>query len=198
MLGVDTSSRLSVKDCLTNGMVGVDAIRKYFQSLSKNDWNLSDYPLTIQQFDTSKEQQFLPSARFKPLAWSVTVFGWGISGGGDTREEAFAQLRKHFDEYKATKPLPRPGTNKPIEFAPSVRMDAMGELAHDFAVKVLGFHENDTLFMSDESSLWDFHVEETNDTYIAKIKAAYDVDVNDLAEKGNISDILTRIQATQI
>jgi len=47
-------------------------------------------------------------------------------------------------------------------------------------------------FISDQSSLWDFHADGNNDVLIAKIRDIYDVDVSDI-ETGNIAEILERI-----
>jgi hypothetical protein len=49
-------------------------------------------------------------------------------------------------------------------------------------------------FISDESSLWDFLSETTNQAQIDRIRAAYGVDVSDLTD-GNLATILARIAA---
>ncbi len=51
-------------------------------------------------------------------------------------------------------------------------------------------------FVSDESSLWDFHTGETNKVLIAKIKDPYGVDVSDI-ESGNLAMILDRIATSR-
>jgi hypothetical protein len=72
-----------------------------------------------------------------------------MSASGDTRTEALEELRKNFDRFKATKSeLPRPGTNVPIEFAASDRVDQHTELAKDFFRWIL---EVDWAWISDES-----------------------------------------------
>ena len=40
----------------------------------------------------------------------------------------------------------------------------------------------DECFISDESSLWDFHGKESNDSYYLKIKEKFDVDVSDIKD----------------
>ena len=107
-------------------------------------------------------------------------------------------LAVRFDEVKADwqrqeKPLPRPGTKVPIEFAPSEHVHAHPELTDDFIRRVLGL---DWAFVSDRSSLWDFHTNETNDAFHAKIKETYGVDVSDI-ESGNLAEILGRIATQQ-
>ena len=58
------------------------------------------------------------------------------------------------EKAKEGKKLPRPGTHVEIEFASRDRVDAHAELAEDFIRRVLNL---DWAFVSDESSLWDFH-----------------------------------------
>ena len=92
------------------------------------------------------------------------------------------------------KPLPRPGTHVPIEFASRQRVSADPELAQDFIRRVLNL---DWAFISDESSLWDFHHAETNEALIAKIEEVYGVDVSDI-ESAKLSEILERIAAIRL
>ena len=47
-------------------------------------------------------------------------------------------------------------------------------------------------WISDESSLWDFHQDETNDPLVSRIKELYDVDVSDI-RSARLSEILERI-----
>jgi hypothetical protein len=83
----------------------------------------------------------------------------------------------------------RPGTKVPIEFAPSSRVSAHPGLRDEFIQRILGL---DRAFVSDESSLWAFHTENTNEVLNTKIKDAYGVDVSDL-KSGNLAEILERI-----
>lgn len=111
-------------------------------------------------------------------------------GGGNTPQEAFQDLRKKFERFKATgKELPRPGIKVPIQFAASPRVDRHAELARDFKRRVL---DVDWAWISDESSLGDFHGEETNDALIQKIQSIYGVNVSDITG-GNLADIFDRI-----
>jgi len=50
-------------------------------------------------------------------------------------------------------------------------------------------------WISDESSLWDFHGDENNEALVARIKEIYGVDVSDI-QAAKLSEILERI-ATQ-
>jgi hypothetical protein len=113
-----------------------------------------------------------------------------MSGGGNTKQEALEELRKSFDYFSATKKaLPRPGTRVPIEFATTVRVDRNVELAKDFIQRILGV---EWAWISDQSSLWDFHGDETNESLTEKIHQIYGVDVSDISS-GNLADIFDRI-----
>jgi hypothetical protein len=84
-------------------------------------------------------------------------------------------------------------TPRPIEFAPQDRVDAHPALLDDFIHRIL---ELEGAFISDESSLWDFHMDMNNEELLARIKQGYGVDVSDI-ESANIAEILERIAATR-
>jgi len=118
-----------------------------------------------------------------------------MSGNGSTKQEAVQELREKFDRFKAThEKLPRPGTKVPIEFVKSNRVDQHSELAKDFIQRVL---EIEWAWISDESSLWDFHGDETNESLTEKIRNIYGVDVSDITS-GNLADIFDRISNSRI
>ena len=81
--------------------------------------------------------------------------------------------------------------NPDPEFAPSQRVNAHRKLAEDFTRRVLGL---EWAWLSDESSLWDFHTEKTNDALLAKIRDVYGVDVSDISS-GRLYEIFERIAA---
>jgi hypothetical protein len=113
-----------------------------------------------------------------------------MSGNGNTRMEALEELGRNFDRFKATNSeLPRPGTKVPIEFASRNRVDQHSELANDFFQRIL---EVKWAWISDESTLGDFHDEETNDRLLEKIRRDYGVDVSDISN-GNVADIFDGI-----
>src|SRR5947207_4941381 len=152
---------------------------KWFLSLFKRDWNLSDYPISV------REHEIDPSyvgTRLKQHRYTAQIVNWWvISGGGDTKTEALQELQKSFaramaEKTKDGKKLPRPGTDVEIEFASRERVNAHAELAEDFVRRVLNV---DWAFISDESSLWDFHSSDDNQDLIAKINEVYGVDVSD-------------------
>lgn len=176
----------------------VRASWKLFLSTFKRDrdWMLSDYPIVI------REQQIDPSyagTRLKQHRYSASIVNWWVMTGlGDTKPEALQELDKRFvnaktDLARENKPLPRPGTHVPIAFASRQRVDAHPELAEDFIHRVLGV---DWAWISDGTSLWDFHHAENNDALIARIKEVYGVEVSDI-ESAKLSEILDRIAMQQ-
>jgi hypothetical protein len=78
-----------------------------------------------------------------------------------------------------------------LNFASNERVGRHAELAKDFVKRVLGV---DWAWISDESSLWDFHGEETNQSLVKKICEVYDVDFSNISS-GNLADIFDRILA---
>lgn len=113
-----------------------------------------------------------------------------MSGNGNTKIEALEGLRRNFERFKAANSeLPRPGTKVPIGFAIRNRVDQHSELANDFIQRIL---ELKWAWISDESTLGDFHDEETNERLLEKIRRDYGVDVSDISS-GNLADIFDRI-----
>jgi hypothetical protein len=171
------------------------ALWKLCLSYRKRDWDLSDYPVVLRTQIPDHASAY-DNPRFKLRRYVASIVNWHITGCGDTREEALHELSCTFKTIKtrkkeSEKPLPRPGTKVPIEFAPQHRVNAHKVLSDDFIHRVL---EMDSAWISDESSLWDFHANENNDTYYAKIKKIYGVDVSDI-KSARLCDIFDRIVA---
>jgi len=169
---------------------------KFCLSFRRSEWELNDYPVVVRE---QKTDQGYGASRFQQQRYLARVVKWWVlTGGGDTAQQVVRELTVQFDKIKTDwqhrgKPLPRPGTEVPIEFAPSEHVHAHSELTEDFIRRVLGL---DWAFVSDGSSLWDFHTNETNDALHAKIKETYGVDVSDI-ESGNLAEILDRIATKQ-
>lgn len=165
---------------------------KCFLSVFKSDWNLSDYPVSVRKQEVGPDHVGTRLKQHKFLAQIVNW--WVVSGSGDTEEEALQDLQKNFsaikvERAKSGKKLFRPGTQVEIEFASRERVDAHPELAEDFIHRVLNL---DWAWISDESSLWDFHSSDENLALIAKINEVYGVDVADI-ESAKLWQILDRI-----
>ena len=77
------------------------------------------------------------------------------------------------------------------ELASTTEVDKYESVAPDFFETVLGMSRNDCL-ITDESSLWDFHGETSNEPFYSKILEIYGVDVSDI-ENGNLAKIFQRI-----
>ena len=133
---------------------------KFCISFRKRDWQLADYPVVIrkQRLETGSEPS--PSAR-RSATYSATIVNWWVmTGGGETPAKTMANLVDQFGRMKEarhsdSKAMPRP----------------------EFIQRVLGL---DWALVSDESSLWDFHTENTNEVLNTKIKKVYGVEVSDL------------------
>ncbi len=164
-------------------------------SVRKRDWKLDDYPVV------TREQEAYPAydgTRLKQHRYVSSILNWGLVGLGDSERESLQELQNNFATAKGERartrtPLPRPGTRVPIEFASQERVGAYPELTEDFTRRVL---ELDWVWISDESSLWDFHHNETNDALITKVREVYGVDVSDI-ESARLSEILERIATVQ-
>ena len=78
-----------------------------------------------------------------------------------------------------------------FELASTTEIDKYEFLATEFFEKILGMNRNDCL-ITDESSLWDFHSERSDEPFYSKILEAYGVDVSDIAN-GNLVRIFQRI-----
>jgi hypothetical protein len=171
---------------------------KWAMSFRAHDWQLADYPIFVRRQLPDPDCVFDHNPRFKLHNYVAAIINWHVDGFGETREDALSDLHAKYLARKAKlaeegKPLPRPGTNVPIEFASQERVNAHPDLAQDFIRRVL---ELPWAFISDKSSLWDFHAGGINGASVAKIKEVYDVDVSDI-ESGNLGEILDRIAASQ-
>lgn len=173
---------------------GCVAVGKWLLSFTKSEWSFEDYPVAIRRHKHNPDEA--PS-RLKPVAVSAAIVNWwALSGSGDTPETAVSDLKQNFARQVEArrsegKRMPRPGSHVPLEFASTENVDSHCELAADFIRRVL---ELEWAFISDESSLWDFHDEDTNDRLMSKIKEVYGIDVSDI-ESARLYEIFDRIKA---
>jgi len=166
------------------------AIAKRILSYGKSDWDLTDYPIRIRQQKPADEDM---EGRLKLIPWSVQIINWWQMGGsGETKDEALANLRTCFDNYRSSHDyIPRPGTGAPLEFASSEHLGKYEDIAEEFFERILDLDYSEC-FITDESSLWHFHAGDDNIEYEKKIKSAYGVDVSDI-ESGVLVEIFQRI-----
>ena len=171
---------------------------KWALSFFSHDWELKDYPISIRKQYSDPDGPYDNDPRFKLHPFVASITNWNVEGFGDSEAEALSDLRSAFGSRKAKlkddgKPLPRPGAKVPIQFVSQVRVNAHPDLTKDFIERVLGF---EWAFISDESSLWDFHCDATNKDLLVKIKDVYGVNVEDI-QSARIWEILDRIAETQ-
>jgi hypothetical protein len=163
---------------------------KYALAGRTRSWQLSDYPLQYKQQYTGERPHKL--GRLEMPRWSVQIINWWQMGGlGETREAALANLAKNFEGYRANHTLPRPGCRVPIEYSPSVEIQKKQLLLEDFARRVLDLEPGDYI-VSDESSLWDFCLDENLDPLFEKIRNVYGIDVSDIGD-AKIWKVLERL-----
>jgi hypothetical protein len=162
-------------------------------SFFKFRWDFSDYP--IDYVDQGEADPKLPE-RLRHPRWRADFINWfAVSGTGETKEAALADAKEKFAAWKASgKEMWRPGIGPGITFAESQIIDQRPELRDHFIHNVLGL---EWAFVSDESSLWDFHTSDDNSELYAKIKEIYGVDVSHI-ENGNLTEILFEINRTAV
>lgn len=171
---------------------------KWVLSFLSKDWELEDYPISIREQKPDQCNAYDDSRRLKLHPFVASITNWNVDGFGDSKEDALRDLLTSFISRKAMlkdegKPLPRPGTKVPIQFASQLRVNAHPGLTQDFIERVLGF---EWAFISDESSLWDFHSDASNEALLVKIKDVYGVNAEDI-QSARIWEILDRIAEAQ-
>lgn len=172
------------------------SIFKYIASFFKREWELNDYPIEVRKQNIDKGTRRLVEMGLTVKPWDARIIKWyWMSGSGDTIEEAYEELQKSFHQYKnAGNKLPRPGTNVEIKFAETDEIEKYDHIAEDFFRKILNMNFNDILFISDESSLYDFCL---NDDLLSEkiqlIKDTYGIDLSE-DEGLRLTDIFRKIE----
>jgi hypothetical protein len=163
----------------------INVIVKYALSFLENNWSLKDYPLRF------KKQKNVPIGN----EWSVQIINWWVVCGlGKTKSDAYRMLEKSFESCSKNRTnKPRPGKKVKIEFASTEGIEKNNELIDEFIENILGFTVDEPVFISDESSLWDFTSGSTIDGYFKKIKEYYGLDLSKI-QKGNIREILDKVR----
>lgn len=168
---------------------------KWLRSYSKLEWTLDDYPVrvAVQEPDPN-----FSAPRFSQHLYRAYIVNGAITGTGDTPEQAMAGLEQNFANIRQRrkqegKPAIRPGANWPFEFASQEKVSSNEALSDDFIHQILGL---EWAWISDESSLWDFHTEQTNEPLYAKIREVYGVDVSDI-ESARLWTIFERIEQSR-
>ena len=170
----------------------LDRLGKFCFSFFKRGWNLEDYPVRFRHQEPSSPVPLALKGDLVP--WLAQIPYWvRMTGSGNTREEAYANLQKRFDEYRAEgNKLPRPGTKVPLQFAPRLEVPLYDDIAADFFRRILNMDYRN-VFITDKSSLWDFPIEDPVEELVERIREAYSVDIGDI-EDGNLVSIFRRLQ----
>ena len=173
-------------------MDDIKRLWKFILSFRKSNWAATDYPLRFRR--QNRDPIRLRGELVYPDPWIVQIVGWwAMSGTGARREAALVSLQASLDNYASgNTALPRPGTSVPIQFAPFEFLSQNEDIAREFFPPVLGFTYEDCL-ITDESSVWDFPVEFTERQLTNKVLLLFNVDIEDLAERGNLAAIFDRI-----
>ena len=157
-------------------------------SFLKRQWDFKDYPLDY--VNQGERDPKLPE-RLQHKRWRADLINWpAVSGLGESKEEALADAKEKFAAHEASgEKMWRPGTGPEIAFASREKVDRYPALRDDFIHNVLGF---EWAWVSDESSLWDFHEKADNGDLYLKIGEVYGVDVSHV-EGANLAAIFAEI-----
>lgn len=167
-------------------------IWKYFLSYFKKDWKARDYPLRI------RENANYPNLGVRDENWTryfVQIINWPVKVGlGDTQDEAIKDLERVLDDFKNKEGyLYRPGVSVPIELASTKNIVSYISTKNRFLVEVIEYGLDTPIFISDESSLFDFDglVDEDVDL-VERVEEVFGIDISDIPD-GNLGKIFERI-----
>lgn len=175
----------------------MQAMLKYLASFLKKDWELTDYPIQVREFDTTPLPiDFSKSHPMQPVRWMVRIPNWlRMTGSGQTKEETWANLQSKFEEYKGEGlQLPRPGTKVPLQIAPYEKVERMGATAEAFFRQVLNM-DYSNIMITDSSSLWHFPMED-EELVLAKIRDIFGIEIS-VSDDGNLAQIFEAIESKQ-
>src|SRR5688572_2728734 len=154
----------------------------------ENHWRFEDYPVRIRNQRHHGTDASVPPFCAQIINW------WTVSGFGDTPVAAKDDLRQKFNVYKQSNDtIPRPGCLVPIQFADSSVVESNPDIYSKFIVDVLGFSPDDPVFVSDQSSLFDFGSVSSDVHLFDRTREVFGVDVSDITD-GNLASIFKRIQ----
>ena len=167
----------------------------------KYEWQFEDYPFDY--IDQGECSINFPD-RLQHKRWRIDLINWyEMSGLGDTKEIALKDARQKFVKRKASgEKMFRPGVgcgsrlpgNPKIIFPENQRIDTYPSLRDEFIAEVLRLP---WAWVTDESSLWDFHAEHDNTNMLLRIQEIYGVDVSNV-HGAKLVDILEKITIERV
>ena len=98
-------------------------------------------------------------------------------------------LKTNFESYLLHNKAPRPGTNVPLQFADTLQVDRLEQVAVDFFDKILNYNYYDC-FISDQSSLGDFGRDDLETLNL--INSTYSLGLTNLGD-GNLVNLFKLI-----
>ncbi|HZC29338.1 MAG TPA: hypothetical protein VE269_06325 [Gaiellaceae bacterium] len=147
----------------------------YLRSFFRREWRLEDYPVSVRAQPGGTPA---PDGDGKWMpAYVAMIDGMFLVGMGATADAARADLRAKFEEFRKENELPRPGTQQPIRYVESERIEAFGAVRDDFVERVLRLS---WAFISDESTLDQFEEPEELKRRIALL---YGIDTDRLPDQ---------------
>src|SRR3990172_2959950 len=100
---------------------------------------------------------------------------------------------KKWDAHLQSRASPHTDSLEPV---PRVQVERHAAIVRDLLQRVVRV-DPDNWFVTDQSSLWDFHDGRDNKDYIRRIALLYEVDVSDL-EPPTLADIARRIHERRL
>lgn len=154
---------------------------KWLLSFTKSKWVLNDYPIKTWEN---------PNAGEDKCAFGAGIINWSFMvGHGETPEKAIKALEARFKLRKENNPdLPRPGSQVPIKYASTEKIDKYREIAVDFFKRVLNQDYNKG-FYSDGASLSPFEGPDeekgkiVKEEIIRRTLSVYGVDITNIYDE---------------
>jgi len=114
-------------------------------------------------------------------------------GCGDSSARAREDLARNLERYRERYRLPRPGTAVAIEMAAALKAQPLQTFGAAFVARVF---DVESVFFTDESSLWDYCPDGSLDEAYRRLRELYGVDVSDIAG-ANLVKVLERIRSAR-
>jgi len=99
----------------------LEATIKFLASYFKSEWTLRDYPLRFRH-QAADGLDYDPGPGLTLIPWTVEIINWWqMDGGGETKEEAYADLERRFLKFRAANAKP-PGLEEGLRQSGYLRL----------------------------------------------------------------------------